>query len=464
MFTGAANGFGAEPNTQVDEQVLGLPGVLPVMNKRAVEYAIMVGLALGCKIARHTKWDRKSYYYPDLPKNYQISQYDLPLCYQGEFELVRKDGSTLKIRIRRAHLEEDAGKLLHEAPGGYAIDFSIVDLNRAGTPLLEIVTEPDLSSPQDVALFGQELAEDRAIPRRQPGPDADGAHALRAEHQRAYHRRERPGPQDGHHRDQESQQLQRAGAGDGVRGSAANPPMGGDRLAGPQEHLWLGRGERHRRSCSAKRKRRTIIAISPIRIWFRWKWTMRGWPNSRSRSANLPAARRKRYVEALGLSPTDAAILAADRVTGEFYEAAVAAGGDAQRVSNLILSHGRRLANEKSVALSGIGISPVRFAEIAKLIDHNKISASSAGAIFDKLREKDAPAEQLAAELGLMQVSDTGAIDAAIDAVIAANPKPLQDYRAGKPTAMGALVGMVMKNGKGLNPKMVQEALKRKLQ
>ena len=157
MFTGAANGFGAEPNTQVDEQVLGLPGVLPVMNKRAVEYAIKVGLALGCTVAKHTKWDRKSYYYPDLPKNYQISQYDLPLCYQGEFELVRKDGSTLKIRIRRAHLEEDAGKLLHEAPGGYAIDFSIVDLNRAGTPLLEIVTEPDLSSPQDVALFGQEL-------------------------------------------------------------------------------------------------------------------------------------------------------------------------------------------------------------------------------------------------------------------------------------------------------------------
>ncbi len=157
MFTGAANGFGAEPNTQVDEQVLGLPGVLPVMNKRAVEYAIKVGLALGCTIAKHTKWDRKSYYYPDLPKNYQISQYDLPLCFGGEFDLLRKDGTSQKVRIRRAHLEEDAGKLLHEAPGGYAIDFSIVDLNRAGTPLLEIVTEPDLATPADVALFGQEL-------------------------------------------------------------------------------------------------------------------------------------------------------------------------------------------------------------------------------------------------------------------------------------------------------------------
>src|ERR1700712_5410131 len=157
MFTGAANGFGGDPNSQVDAQVLGLPGVLPVMNKKAVEYAIKVGLALGCQIAKHTKWDRKSYYYPDLPKNYQISQYDLPLCAQGEFDLILKDGSTKQVRIRRAHLEEDAGKLLHDAPGGYAIDWSIVDLNRAGTPLLEIVTEPDLSNGEEVATFGAEL-------------------------------------------------------------------------------------------------------------------------------------------------------------------------------------------------------------------------------------------------------------------------------------------------------------------
>ena len=160
MFTSAPNGatnFGAEPNTLVDEVVLGLPGSLPVLNKRAVEYAMMVGLALGCRIARQTKWDRKSYYYPDLPKNYQISQYDLPLCGEGSFELLMKDGSTRTVRIRRAHLEEDAGKLLHEAPGGYHIDWSIVDLNRAGTPLLEIVTEPDLHSGEEVAAFGQEL-------------------------------------------------------------------------------------------------------------------------------------------------------------------------------------------------------------------------------------------------------------------------------------------------------------------
>src|SRR3954467_11765723 len=157
MFASAPNGFGGEPNTQVDEVVLGLPGTLPVMNRKAVEYSIKAGLALGCKIAKHTKWDRKSYYYPDLPKNYQISQYDLPLCCEGAFDIVSDDGSTKRIRIRRAHLEEDAGKLLHDAPGGHAIDHSIVDLNRAGTPLLEIVTEPDFSTPKEVAAFGQEL-------------------------------------------------------------------------------------------------------------------------------------------------------------------------------------------------------------------------------------------------------------------------------------------------------------------
>jgi aspartyl-tRNA(Asn)/glutamyl-tRNA(Gln) amidotransferase subunit B len=177
----------------------------------------------------------------------------------------------------------------------------------------------------------------------------------------------------------------------------------------------------------------------------------------------LPGARRKRYVEALGLSAADAATLAGDRETGEFYEAAIAAGGEPKRLSNLILSHGRRLANEKSVALSRIGIAPQRFAQIAKMIDANQVSANSAGAIFDRLSQSDAEPEKVASELGLTQVSDTSAIDAAIDSVLATNPRPLQDYKAGRQQAFNALFGMVMKNAKGLNPKMVQEQLRKKL-
>ncbi len=462
MFTGAANGFGGEPNTQVDEQVLGLPGVLPVMNKRAVEYAIKAGLALGCRIAKHTKWDRKSYYYPDLPKNYQISQYDLPLCYEGEFELVRKDGSSVKIRIRRAHLEEDAGKLLHEAPGGYAIDFSIVDLNRAGTPLLEIVTEPDLTTPADVALFGQELQKIVQFLGVSLGQMQMG------------HMRFEPNI-NVHITDAEGQVhktaiteiknlnsfsvLERATAYEvqrQIREWEETGSLGRKSTYGWDEASGTTFLQREKEEANDYRyfPDPDLVPVEVDEAWL---------AEIKAQVGELPVARRKRYVDALGLSTTDAAILAGDRATGEFYEAAIAAGGDAKRVSNLILSHGRRLANEKGVALAQIGVPAQRFAEVAKLIDANTISASSAGAIFDRLRENDAPAEAIAQELGLMQVSDTSAIDAAIDAVIAANPKPLQDYRAGKQTAMGALVGMVMKSGKGLNPKMVQEALRKKL-
>ena len=183
----------------------------------------------------------------------------------------------------------------------------------------------------------------------------------------------------------------------------------------------------------------------------------------KSQVGELPAARRKRYIEAMGLSPIDAATLAGDRATGDFYEAAIAAGGDAKRIGNLLLSHGRRLANLQNKPLAQLGLSPERFAEMAKLIDANKISASSAGPIFDQMVVTDGSPESIANSLGLMQVSDTSAIDAAIDQMIASNPKPLADYQAGKQSAMGALVGMVMKSGKGLNPKMVQERLKARL-
>jgi aspartyl-tRNA(Asn)/glutamyl-tRNA(Gln) amidotransferase subunit B len=183
----------------------------------------------------------------------------------------------------------------------------------------------------------------------------------------------------------------------------------------------------------------------------------------KSQVGELPMARRQRYVEAFALSPIDAATLAGDRETGDFYEAAIAAGGEPKRVSNLLLSHGRRIANIKAKPLAEIGISPARFAEIAKLLEANKIAASTAGVLLDKIAEADEAPEKLATEMGLVQVSDTSAIDAAIDAMIASNPKSLVDFKAGKQSAMGSLIGMVMKNGKGLNPKMVSERLKEKL-
>jgi aspartyl-tRNA(Asn)/glutamyl-tRNA(Gln) amidotransferase subunit B len=463
MFTGARNGFGGEPNAQVDEQVLGLPGVLPVMNRKAIEYAIKVGLALGCQVAKQTKWDRKSYYYPDLPKNYQISQYDMPLCYGGTFELELKDGTTRTIRIRRAHLEEDAGKLMHEAPGGYAIDYSIVDLNRAGTPLLEVVTEPDLHSPHEVAAFGQELQRLVQFLGVSEGQMQMG------------HMRFEPNI-NVHITDSEGKVHKTAITEIKNLNSFSVLERATAYEIQRQIQQWIDTGDLGVKStygwdegAQATFLQRTKEEAHDYRyfpdpdlplveVGEKWLAELKG------QVGELPAARRKRYVEALGLSHTDAATLAGDRETGELYEQAIAAGGDGRRVATLILSHGRRLANERNVPLARIGIKPQRLAELANLVAGGKLAASEpAGLVLQRLLEKDAPAEQVAAELGLIQVSDTGAIDAAIDAMIAANPKPLADYKAGKQSALGALVGMVMKNGRGLNAKMVQERLKQKL-
>jgi aspartyl-tRNA(Asn)/glutamyl-tRNA(Gln) amidotransferase subunit B len=470
MFTGVANGaahFGAEPNSLVDEQVLGLPGVLPVMNKRAVEFSIMVGLALGCKIARHTKWDRKSYYYPDLPKNYQISQYDLPLCYEGMFEVPFTDasaagGEPLKVRIRRAHLEEDAGKLLHEAPGGYHIDHSIVDLNRAGTPLLEIVTEPDLTSPQQVRVFAQELQLLVQFLKVSEGQMQMGH--MRFEPNINVHITDQDGAV---HKTAITEiknlnsfsVLERATAYEIKRQIMEWEQTGS--LGKKSTYGWDEGAEAtfHQRDKEEAQDYRYFPDpdLVPVEVSEQWLTELK------SQVSELPAIRRQRYIEVLGLPTPDAVFLASDRETGDFFEAALQAAGGSRRVANLILTHGRRLANEKSVALTKIGVSPQRFAEVALLIDQNKLASSSAGQIFDSLSQKDGSPEAIAAELGLTQVSDTGAIDTAIDKLIAENPKALQDYRAGKQSALGSLVGSVMKSAKGLNPKMVQEALKKRL-
>jgi len=465
MFTAVANGatnFGAEPNSLVDPVILGLPGTLPVINKKAVDYSIMVGLALGCRIARQTKWDRKSYYYPDLPKNYQISQYDLPLCGEGMFEIAGEDGSSKKVRIRRAHLEEDAGKLLHEAPGGHPIDHSIVDLNRAGTPLLEIVTEPDLSSPKDVATFGQELQKLVQFLGVSEGQMQMGH--MRFEPNINVHITDSAGNV---HKTAITEiknlnsfsVLERATAYEIQR--QIHEWLDTGSLGKKSTYGWDEANERtfHQRDKEDAQDYRyfpdpDLPLVEVDDVWL---------GELKSQVGELPAARRKRYIDTLELSPADAGTLVADRATGDYFEKALIAAGGSRRVANLVLSHGRRLCNERGCALSELGILPERVAEIARLIDANQVAPSSAGAIFDKLIEEDAPAEAVAKSLGLIQVSDTGAIDAAIDALIAKNPPPLQDFRSGRQQAMGALVGMIMKSAKGLNPKMVQERLKERL-
>jgi len=465
MFAGVANGatnIGAEPNSLVDEMVLGLPGVLPVMNKRAVEFAIKTGLALGCKIAHHTKWDRKSYYYPDLPKNYQISQYDLPLCYDGTFDVPDENGTPRTVRIRRAHLEEDAGKLLHDAPGGYKIDWSIVDLNRAGTPLLEIVTEPDLASPKHVALFGQELQKLVQFLGISEGQMQNG------------HMRFEPNI-NVHITDQDGQVHKTAITEIKNLNSFSVLERATTYEIQRQIDQWVETGSLgkkstygwyepsgttfHQRDKEEANDYRYFPDpdLVPVEVDEAWLGELK------AEIGELPAARRRRYAEVLGLSASDASALAGDKRTGDFYEQAIAGGADAKRIGNLLINVLGQIANKQARPVHQLGIAPARLAEVAMLIDQNKLAASNASPLFEKLLEQDGDVATLANDLGLLQVSDTGAIDSAIDALIAANPKPLQDYKTGKQSAMGALVGMVMKSAKGLNPKMVQERLKEKL-
>jgi aspartyl-tRNA(Asn)/glutamyl-tRNA(Gln) amidotransferase subunit B len=471
MFTGAANGathFGADPNTLVDEVVLGLPGVLPVMNRRAVEYAIMVGLALGCRIARHTKWDRKSYYYPDLPKNYQISQYDLPLCYEGEFEIATDPPgaagapSTRRVRIRRAHLEEDAGKLLHEAPGGLKIDHSIVDLNRAGTPLLEIVTEPDLSSAAEVAAFAQELQKLVQFLGVSEGQMQMG------------HMRFEPNI-NVHITDQHGQVHKTAITEIKNLNSFNVLERATDYEIRRQIDAWVQTGSLGRRSTrgwdeasgSTFLQREKEEAhdyryfpdpdLMPVDVGAEWIAELK------SRIGELPAVRRRRYTQSLGLSPADAGILAGDRQTGDLFEAAIGAGASPRRAGNLVINVLGTIANQRNTPVSQLGIDAARLARVAAMMDGNQIAAASALPLLRELTQCGDDAESAARRLGLLQSSDSGAIDAAIDALLAQNPKPVEDYKSGKHAAMGALVGMVMKSAKGLNPKLVQQRLREKL-
>jgi aspartyl-tRNA(Asn)/glutamyl-tRNA(Gln) amidotransferase subunit B len=463
MFTGAANGFGGEPNSQVDAQVLGLPGTLPVLNKKAVEYSIKTGLALNCRIAEFTKWDRKSYYYPDLPKNYQISQYDLPLCAEGHFDITAEDGSTKTIRIRRAHLEEDAGKLLHEAPGGYPIDHSIVDLNRAGTPLLEIVTEPDLTSPKQVAIFAQELQKlvqylgvseaqmQMGHMRFEPNinvhiTDENGVVHKTAiteiKNLNSFSVLERA---TAYEIQRQMHQWQETGS------LGKKSTYGWDEASGTTFH------QRDKEEAHDYRYF-PDPDLMPVIVNEAWLSELK------SQIGELPAARLKRYTEKLKLSLADATTLSADRDTGNLYDQTLAAGADPKRTANLLLSHARRISNERNIPLARLGLRPNRLAELAQLIDQNKLAASEpAGKVMEAMLERDESPQSIAQSLGLLQLSDDSAIDAAIDSVLAKNPQPLADYRAGKQAAMGALVGMVMKSAKGLNPKVVQERLKERL-
>jgi len=463
MFCGCALSFGQEANSRVCPVCLGLPGALPVMNGQAVEYSILAAMALNCEIAEFTKWDRKSYYYPDLPKNYQISQYDLPLGGPGYIEIPLDGGKTKRIRIRRAHLEEDAGKNLHTAGA-----CSQVDLNRAGTPLLEIVTEPDMNSPEQVRALAVELQRivrylgvseadmqkghmrfepnvNLVIERggqqfKTPIAEVKNLNSFRAlERSVAYEVR---------------RQL------DDFLETGRTMQMGNKSTRGWDDVNEVTVLQREKEEAHDYRyfPDPDLVPVTPTPQWL---------AQVRAKLCELPIQRQIRYMAEYGLSEYDAGVLTADRSTADFFEQAVKAGAASKRVCNLLTQVGLKLANERGRDLPGLGLEPAGVAELAKMIDVGTISASAGNTILTAMVETGKRPDVLAEELNLLQKSDAGELERILDHVLAENPAIVTQITSGDKKAQkarGFLMGQVMQKTKGqANPKIVAELLSKKL-
>jgi aspartyl-tRNA(Asn)/glutamyl-tRNA(Gln) amidotransferase subunit B len=471
MFTRTASiahpeNFDAEPNSLVDPVVAALPGVLPVMNRRAVEMAIMVGLALDCRIAEFSKWDRKNYFYPDLPKGYQISQYDLPLCAAGHLDIEAADGTTKRIGITRAHLEEDTGKLGHDLPGGLPYEGSLVDLNRAGTPLLEIVTEPDLDSADDAVIFARELRSlcrflgvtegimQRGHMRFEPNVNViittdDGVeHATPVVEVKNLNSFKAVAGAIAYEQRRQVEAWQADGR---EMGPGAKSTRGWDDARGVTV-LQREKEDAHDYRYFPEPD------LLPVIVSAEWREAIaRDIPE-------LPMQRRARYAAEYGLLPAETAALTDDPGFCAFFEACVAAGADGAACAKLLLNAGAKRANERGEAVQALGIAPEQVTGLLALRAENTIGSSGADELFGILCETDDDARTAAGAAGLLQVSDTAALDEWIDAAAEQQPQAAADFAAGKDAAAGRLVGAVMKMSKGqADAKAVQRRLREKL-
>ena len=461
MFCGCAVAFAGEPNARTCPVCLGLPGSLPVANEKAVEYTIKIALALNCKIADHSLFHRKNYFYPDMPKNYQISQYDLPLGTQGFVE-ISGDFGTRRVGINRVHLEEDTGKSIHVGGGGRIADsdYSLEDFNRAGTPLVEIVSEPDIRSAEEARVFATELRSlletlevsdvrmeegslrvDANVSVRPVGREEYGAkvevknmnsirsvgRALEYEEER-----QRKALDAGETLIQETRHFDEKA---GTTSSLRTKEFAFDYRYFPEPDL---------------------VPFEPAEEWI---------DQIRATMPELPAARRERFVTDYGLGDYDIEVLSASKATADYFEAAATVyDGPAKKVANWITADLFGLMNEAGAEITELKITPAHVAALVRLVDDGTISGKQAKSVLAEMFATGEDPTAIADAKGLKQVSDTGAIEAAVDAVIAANSDAADKVRAGNLGTIGFLVGQVMKETKGqANPQIVNDILKQKL-
>lgn len=450
IFCGCSTAFGAPPNTHTCPICLGHPGVLPVLNRQAVEYAMKAAMALNCTIGDVSKFDRKNYFYPDSPKAYQISQYDQPIGENGWID-IEVDGKTKRIGITRLHLEEDAGKLTH-VDGGYA---SLVDFNRVGTPLVEIVSEPEISTPEEAKAYLEKM---RAIMQYCDVSDVK----------------------------MEEGSL-RCDANISLR------PWGQKELGTKAELKNMNSFRGVQRGLEYEQYRQTEILdeggviVQETRRWDEAQaktFSMRGkeqahdyryfpdpdlvsvhiseeWKEAvRATIPELPDARKARYASEYGLPDYDAAVITSSKTLADFFEDSLNYTKDAKSVSNWIMGDLLGYLNSNNLELSEVKITGQGLGEMIGLIEKGTISSKIAKTVFKEMLESGKLPAQIVEEKGLVQISDEGAIKSIVEQVVANNPQSVEDYKAGKQKAIGFLVGQVMKESKGkANPALANKLL-----
>ena len=456
MFCACGTTFGLTANTQTCPVCLGLPGTLPVINQKAVEMAIRTGLALNCAIGTTNRFARKNYFYPDLPKGYQISQYEAPICEHGWIDIA-VGGNKKRVRIRRAHLEEDAGKNVHDTGGSGSS--SRVDLNRAGTPLLEIVTEPDMRSADEVVAYLKSLRDILMYLDVCDGNMEEGN--LRCEPNLSLRQ---PGQKEFgtkvEMKNINSFKFVKDAIEYEVKRQTKVLDEGGK--IHQETRLWnIDRGETAvMRSKEEAHDYRYFPDpdLVPLKISDEWVEELR------KTVPELPAARHERFVSDYGLPAYDAGILTASKSLGDYFEACVKLFDQPKQVSNWVMGELLRELNNSGTDVSVSPVSPERLMNLLQLVEKGTISLKAARDIFPEVYSSGKEPEQIVKEKGLTQVSDEGTLERIIDEVIAKNQAQVAQYRGGKETVLGFLVGQVMKaSGGKANPGKVNELLKKKL-